>query len=483
MHNTSSGITTQPIPKLTLYTNFCHPTEIHDVAKLFFADVVLCEQKHQGQIVVQEGCHNNVYTTIATFFAKVEVQQVDVSGVDALQAMRLRKRYAKLAVYNLLQKVTHKHIPWGSLTGIRPTKLAVQLQNEGLNWRDTFVNLLGVSEQKTQLVADILETQGELRNIKQNCADLYLSVPFCVSRCSYCSFTSGEIAKLQKYVEPYVEKLCDEITQTINFAQSHNITINNVYFGGGTPTSLTAEQLDKVLSCVTIKPVEFTVEAGRPDTIDAQKLAVFAKRGVHRVSINPQTFNQSVLDVIGRKHTVQDIYDKFFMAKSFGFDVNMDLIAGLPTETYDMFCHSVDCAIAMSADNITVHTLALKHGSILKEKNYSQTEQDVAKMVEYAHQALYKAGYVPYYMYRQKYVMENMENVGFCKKGKPCLYNIGIMEEITDILACGTGAISKKITVGQNKIERSANAKDVITYIDRTQDYIDKKFALFAPKQ
>ncbi len=483
MHNTSSGITTQPIPKLTLYTNFCHPTEIHDVAKLFFADVVLCEQKHQGQIVVQEGCHNNVYTTIATFFAKVEVQQVDVSGVDALQAMRLRKRYAKLAVYNLLQKVTHKHIPWGSLTGIRPTKLAVQLQNEGLNWRDTFVNLLGVSEQKTQLVADILETQGELRNIKQNCADLYLSVPFCVSRCSYCSFTSGEIAKLQKYVEPYVEKLCDEITRTINFAQSHNITINNVYFGGGTPTSLTAEQLDKVLSCVTIKPVEFTVEAGRPDTIDAQKLAVFAKRGVHRVSINPQTFNQSVLDVIGRKHTVQDIYDKFFMAKSFGFDVNMDLIAGLPTETYDMFCHSVDCAIAMGADNITVHTLALKHGSILKEKNYSQTEQDVAKMVEYAHQALYKAGYVPYYMYRQKYVMENMENVGFCKKGKPCLYNIGIMEEITDILACGTGAISKKITVGQNKIERSANAKDVITYIDRTQDYIDKKFALFAPKQ
>ncbi|MBO5866919.1 MAG: radical SAM protein, partial [Clostridia bacterium] len=238
-----------------------------------------------------------------------------------------------------------------------------------------------------------------------------------------------------------------------------------------------------VLSCVTIKPIEFTVEAGRPDTIDAQKLAVFVKHGVHRVSINPQTFNQSVLDFIGRKHSVQDIYDKFYMAKSFGFDVNMDLIAGLPTETYDMFCHSVDCAIALGADNITVHTLALKHGSILKGQNYSATEQDVASMVEYAHQALYKAEYVPYYMYRQKYVMENLENVGFCKKDKPCLYNIGIMEEITDILACGSGAISKKITIGQNKIERAANAKDVITYIGRSQDYIDKKFALFAPKQ
>lgn len=482
MHNTSNGTQPQPIPKLTLYTNFCLPTEIHDVAKMFFADVVLCEQKQQGQIVVQEGCHNNVYTTIATFFAKVEVQQVDVSGVDELQAMRLRKRYAKLAVYNLLKKVTNKHIPWGSLTGIRPTKLAIQLQTEGLNWQDTFVNLLGVSEQKTKLVADILDTQGELRNIKQNCADLYIGVPFCVSRCSYCSFTSGEIAKMQKYVEPYVEKLCDEITQTINFAQQQNITINNVYFGGGTPTSLTAEQLDKVLACVTINPVEFTVEAGRPDTIDPQKLAVFVKHGVHRVSINPQTFNQSVLDEIGRKHTVQDIYDKFFTAKSFGFDVNMDLIAGLPTETYDMFCHSVDCAIALGADNITVHTLALKRGSTLKEKNYSATEQDVAKMVEYAHQALYQADYVPYYMYRQKYMMENLENVGFCKKGKPCLYNIGIMEEITDILACGSGAISKKLTIGQNKIERSANAKDVITYIDRCQDYIDKKFQLFTPK-
>ena len=483
MHDVTSGTPTQPISKLTLYTNFCHPTEIHDVAKLFFADVVLCEEKSQGQIVVQEGCHGTTYTTIATFFAKVEVQQVDVDGVDELQAMRLRKRYAKLAIFNLLQKVTHKDIPWGSLTGIRPTKLAMQLTSEGLDWQSTFTNLLGVSERKTKLVADILATQGELRNIKQNCADLYIGVPFCVSRCSYCSFTSGEIAKLQKYVEPYVEKLCDEITQTINFAHQNNITINNVYFGGGTPTSLSAEQLDKVLSCVTIKPVEFTVEAGRPDTIDAQKLAVFAKHGVHRVSINPQTFNQSVLDEIGRKHTVQDIHDKFFMAKSFGFDVNMDLIAGLPTETYKMFCHSVDCAIALGADNITVHTLALKHGSILKGQNYSATEQDVASMVEYAHQALYNAEYVPYYMYRQKYVMENLENVGFCKKGKPCLYNIGIMEEITDILACGCGAISKKITIGQNKIERSANAKDVITYIARSQDYIDKKFALFAPKQ
>ncbi len=479
MLNTQNATQQQSIPHLTLFTNFCHPTEIHDVAKLFFSDVVLCQDKSQGQIIVQEGQSGNIFTTIATFFAKVEVQQVDVSGVDDLQAMRLRKRYAKLAIFNLLKKVTHKHIPWGSLTGIRPTKLAIQLASEGLDWRNTFTDILGVSQQKAQLVADILATQGELRNFKNNSADLYIGVPFCVSRCSYCSFTSGEIVRLRKYVEPYVETLCREVTQTINFAKDNNITISNVYFGGGTPTSLTAEQLDKVLSCVTIKPVEFTIEAGRPDTIDVEKLTVFAKHGVHRVSINPQTFNQSVLDEIGRKHTVQDIYDKFYLAKSFGFDINMDLIAGLPTETYEMFCHSVDCAIALGAENITVHTLALKHGSVLKTQNYSATEQDVSNMVEYSHQALYQAGYVPYYMYRQKYVMENLENVGFCKPGKPCLYNIGIMEEVTDILACGTNAISKKITIGQNKIERSANAKDVITYIQRSEDYIAKKFKLF----
>ncbi|MBQ3066835.1 MAG: radical SAM protein, partial [Clostridia bacterium] len=220
-------------------------------------------------------------------------------------------------------------------------------------------------------------------------------------------------------------------------------------------------------------------EAGRPDTIDEAKLQVLKKYGVHRISINPQTFNQSVLDEIGRKHTVQDIYDKYHLAKKYGFVVNMDLIAGLPTETYQMFCHSVDCAIALGAENITVHTLALKHGTLLKHQNYYADEQSVAQMVDYSHKALYQAGYLPYYMYRQKYVMDNLENVGFCKPQYPCLYNIDIMEEVANILACGTNAISKKVIVGENRIERQANAKDVITYIQRTQDFVEKKIQLF----
>ena len=185
------------------------------------------------------------------------------------------------------------------------------------------------------------------------------------------------------------------------------------------------------------------------------------------------------MDVVGRKHTVQDIYDKYALAKSFGFTVNMDLIAGLPTETYEMFCHSVDSAIALGADNITVHTLALKHGSVLKEQNYSGEESAVSAMVEYSHDKLYAAGYLPYYMYRQKYMQDNLENVGFCKPGTPCLYNIDIMEEVADILACGTNGISKKISVTQNRIERAANPKDVITYLERYTEFLDKKFALF----
>lgn len=464
-----------------LYTNFPYPTEIHDVVKLFFTDVDLVDaETSQVDILVTESLANTAqYTYVATAMDVSETQTLDVGGLDELHAIRLRKRFAKLAIYNLLVTVTGKTMPWGSLTGIRPTKLADQLVREGLDWQKTFTEVLGVSEGKTKLVADILYTQGNLRTHNVGCADLYVGIPFCVTRCSYCSFTSGEIERLKKYVEPYVAALRQDITQTLRFAKEQGICINNVYFGGGTPTSLSAKQLDEIMSCIDIKPIEFTVEAGRPDTIDKEKLDVFAKHGVHRVSINPQTFNQSVLDVIGRRHTVEDIYDKYTLAKGYGFTINMDLIAGLPTETYEMFCHSVNEAINLSPDNITVHTLALKHGSVLKEQNYGGAS-DVSKMVEYSRERLYEAGYVPYYMYRQKYMAENLENVGYCKPNTPCLYNIGIMEEISDILACGTNAISKRILSSENRIERSANAKDVITYIERNTDYLNKKFQLFS---
>lgn len=460
-----------------LYTNFPYPTEIHDVVKLFFDGVELCEDAN-AELTLCEEQKGRGYCYTARLGDAVATESVDTAGADELQATRLRKRYAKLATYNLLVKCTGKTMPWGSLTGIRPTKLADQLTREGLDWQRTFTDLLGVSKLKTKLVADVLATQGDLRHHKEGCADLYVGIPFCVTRCSYCSFTSGELNRLKKYVEPYVDALCKDIDATLNFAKEKGIRIDNVYFGGGTPTSLTAEQLDKIMSRITFTPVEYTVEAGRPDTIDSDKLDVLRKHGVHRVSINPQSFNQQVLDAIGRKHSVEEIYEKYALAKKYGFTINMDLIAGLPTETYEMFCNSVDSAIALDPDNITVHTLALKHGSALKEQNYA-TAQDVTEMVEYSRNRLYASGYMPYYMYRQKFMADNLENVGYCKKGKPCLYNIGIMEEISNILACGTNAISKRIISHENRIERAANAKDVISYIERNDDYLNKKFELF----
>lgn len=466
---------------MKLFTNFVYPTEIQDVAKLFFAEVDLVPNASDAEVVLAEEAESDAkFTYLARGFGDDCTTQADVDACDALQAVRLRKRFAKLCIYRLLVKACGKNMPWGSLTGIRPTKLACQIASEGQNWREVFAQL-GVSAEKTQLVADILATQGNLRNRADNTADVYVGIPFCVTRCSYCSFTSGEIAKMKKYVEPYVDALCRDISLTLKFAREKGITLRNVYFGGGTPTSLSAKQLDRVLSVFDFVPKEFTVEAGRPDTLDAEKLAVLQKHGVGRVSVNPQTFNQSVLCAVGRKHTVEDIYDKFALARSFGFVVNMDLIAGLPTETYEMFCHSVDCAVALSPENITVHTLALKHGSVLKLQNYVEEQQNVvSKMVDYAHKTIRAADYLPYYMYRQKYMTENLENVGFCKEGFQCVYNIGIMEEVSDILACGTNAISKHISPDGTRIERAANAKDVITYIERNSDYLAKKFALFA---
>ncbi len=460
----------------TLYTNFCYPTEIHDVAKLFFDDVELTESNVATYKLVEQ-CVDGEFAYLAQTAGLSERQSVNCNGLDELRCIRLRKRYAKLAMYRLLERATGRSMPWGSLTGIRPTKLAEQLAKEGEDWQKSFTQLLGVSQEKTNLVADILRTQGVLRQRQKGSADLYVGIPFCVSRCSYCSFTSGEIDRLKKYVAPYVEALKNDIIATLRFAHSKGIGIRNVYFGGGTPTSLSAAQLDDIMNCIDVSPVEYTVEAGRPDTLDAEKLAVLKSHGVQRISVNPQTFNQSVLDVIGRKHSVEDIYEKYRLAKSFGFDVNMDLIAGLPTETYPMFCHSVDEAIRLAPENITVHTLALKHGSALKEQSYSA--KDVANMVQYAQQAVCAAGYAPYYMYRQKYMADNLENVGYCKKGKMCLYNIGIMEEVSDILACGTNAISKRILSDENRIERAANAKDVITYIQRNEEYLQRKFKLF----
>lgn len=462
---------------IKVFTDFLYPTEVEDVVKLFFSDVSLCEAD-EADLVSLFFKGGDVVTNICRFNGCETRNTFNCDDMDELQYIRVAKRYAKTAVYNCLKSITGRSMPWGSLTGIRPVKLAVQLTEEGKDYKREFADFFDVSSEKIALVEEILQQQRFIRN-GDDYADLYIGIPFCVTRCSYCSFTGGEIARLGKYVQPYIDTLCKEITSTLQFARNNGIVIKNVYFGGGTPTSLDTVSLSRILDCVTVDAEEYTVEAGRPDTIDREKLDVLLQHGVNRISVNPQSFNDCTLQKVGRKHSVQEMYDKYGLARQYPFVINADLIAGLPEETVDMFAHSIDSLIKLRPDNITVHTLALKKGAELKLQNYRGQQKQVARMVEYSHDVLQKSGYKAYYMYRQKYMSDNLENVGFCLEGKQCVYNVDNMEELRSIIACGSNAISKRVYSGLNRIERSANAKDIITYINNIDQYTKRKFQLF----
>ncbi len=468
--------------QVKLFTNFRYNTEVEDVAKLFFEEVVACATKDDADIVtICSTGQKGVFCATTTYGHCTYTQQVELDQKDALQATRQTKRCVKVSTYRCLAKATGRSQPWGSLTGIRPTKLAYQLtQREGKDYKEVFRTLFDVSEDKIALVDQILEQQKGLREVDDSSVDLYVGIPFCVSRCSYCSFTGGTIDKLHNYVEPYLEALQYELTTSLQFIKDNGLLLRNVYFGGGTPTSLSASQLESLMRLIGLPYEEFCIEAGRPDTIDKDKLQAMYDCGVNRISVNPQSFNQSVLDAVGRSHSVDNIYSVYQLARSFNFVINMDLIAGLPTESYDMFCKSVDSAVELSPDNITIHTLALKKGSALKEQSYHSSRQgEVADMVRYGAEVTKQAQYFPYYLYRQKYMTDNLENVGYAKLGKQCRYNIDIMEETRSIIACGSNAISKRLFGAEDRIERCANPKDIPTYIQKIKLLTDSKLRLF----
>ena len=388
---------------------------------------------------------------------------------DELMRKRVEKRYLKVAVYRTLCFLTGVTLPYGCLTGIRPTKLYVEIQNDkntyGKSAREVFLKDYGVSAEKVELIEKIVSVQSPLRNTSDKAYDVFVFIPFCPTKCAYCSFVSLPLTKQQKLVEPYVDCLIRELEQTKQLIESKKLEIRAVYIGGGTPTSIGCEQLDRVLEHCHFGASEFTVEAGRPDTINKEMIDVLIKHGVTRISVNPQTFNAKTLELIGRKHRVGDIINAYALAKG-KLDVNMDLIAMLPNETFEDFKYSVDTAVALSPENITVHTLYLKKGSALKLDGYDNTDCETAsKMVDYAYKKLTASGYVPYYMYRQKYTSGNLENVGYAKPGKECLYNIDIMEEDTSIIANGANGISKKLDRKKQLITRCANYKEPLEYV------------------
>ena len=380
-------------------------------------------------------------------------------------------------LYEILSEITGLEPKWGTLTGIRPVKLALSMMDNGLSAEDVrrkFAEERLVSEEKLDLLMSTAEHERVIRALsKPESVSMYISIPFCPSRCSYCSFTSHAIEKAAKLIPQYVDLLCEELRGTAVLMEELGLRLETVYMGGGTPTVLTPEQMDRVLSTARSSfdfsgVRELTVEAGRPDTITPEKLEVMKKNGVDRISINPQTMDDGVLELIGRKHTAKDVVDAFYMARSFGFDnINMDLISGLPGDDFDKFRKTIDSVLELEPENITLHTLTVKRSANLAGDAQKMLSRSVDEMNEHAFRCFDESGYYPYYLYRQKGTVEALENTGFCKPGKEGIYNVFIMDETHSILATGAGGVTKLKDPHGSKIERIFNFKFPYEYIDR----------------
>lgn len=399
-----------------------------------------------------------------------------IGSPEPLVRKRLIKRYAKLALFKALTKVFNVVPEWGSLTGIRPTKLAYAEMAEGRDFKDFFINTLMVSEEKTALTAEVISSQNGIYETAKGGSDFFVFIPFCPSRCEYCSFISQDVRGARKLVDIYVDTLIREI----NESAKHIKRLRSIYVGGGTPVALSDYNLNRVLNAIDKinTGVEFTVEAGRPDAITRDNLDILKAHGVTRISVNPQTFKDETLKLIGRNHTGADVLRAYDLARG-DFSINMDLIAGLPNEDFSVFSDTLEKTVALNPDNITVHTLCVKKGSYLAEKTENLTAGDVKKCVDYSHGYLNAAGYKSYYLYRQKYMAGNLENVGYTKAGKACVFNVDTMEEITDVVACGANAISKRVENSGEKIERYGSPKDVKTYINKIDEILSKKEEFF----
>lgn len=390
-------------------------------------------------------------------------------------------------LYKLLCDFTGLTQPWGILTGVRPVKLLRRLAEESNEEQAVkkFENDFFVSNEKIALSRETEHNERKILELsKPESFSLYVGIPFCPSRCSYCSFVMASIERAEKLIEPYTKLLCEEIKRTAEIANKLGLRLETVYFGGGTPTTLSAEQLDTVLRTVnksfdmsTCR--EFTVEAGRPDTIDIAKLFALKENKVDRISINPQTVNDEVLKTIGRKHTAQQFFDAFELARKCGFDnINTDLIAGLPTDTPESFKNSLDSIVRLNAECITVHTLCMKRASRLTTEGVTldlQQARDAREMLAYTQIILGQNEYIPYYMYRQSRMVGNLENVGWSKKGFESLYNVYVMDETHTILACGSGGVTKLKRNNPDYLERIFNFKYPYEYIDRFDELIQRK--------
>ncbi|MBE6934154.1 MAG: coproporphyrinogen dehydrogenase HemZ [Ruminococcaceae bacterium] len=405
------------------------------------------------------------------------------------ETVRLRRQILQQSYYLAAVQLLEQPAPWGALAGVRPTKISTRHLLEG-GTPKTANQLLGeiyyVTPSRRELAVDCsVSTVNAVQLLEKSDISLYIGIPFCPTRCSYCSFVSQTIGRQTQLLEPYLQALFQEMAATGRLLENSGRRVRTIYIGGGTPTTLSTQQmvrlLEEIRNCFDLsRCVEFTVEGGRPDTLSGEKLEAICAHGADRMSINPQTMVDSVLEACKRPHTAQQVLDAYGWAENAGFKaINMDLIAGLPTDNFEGFCHSLDAVAALRPANITVHTLALKKGADLFENRQQLSHADqVARMVDYANDTLRSQGYKPYYLYRQKYMSGSFENVGWSRDGLDCLYNIYMMEEIHTILSLGGGGMNK-VNLPDGSIQRFHNPKFPQQYIEMLPQVLQDKQQLF----
>ena len=467
---------------MEITTNLITNYDFEDIIKLFVpVNFNECDLKVVHNLLENEKSIENTYEIYK------DGEKFSFVKSTPKPSMLQPKNLAKVGLYEILSKIYNKKLPYGALTGIRPLKLCYDLMEKGLKkyeLKSFLIKNYMVSEEKADLIIETLLNQKGL-DLNDKLVNFYVNIPFCPSKCDYCSFISMERGKAgDELIEKYLDKLILEINETKKMLLNNGFIVKSVYIGGGTPTTLNENQLERLLQNLCFDVKEFTLEAGRPDTITKEKLDVLKKYKVSRISINPQTLNDKVLAKIGRKHSAKDVLEVYKLAKNYNFDINMDLIMGLPTDTLKSFKATLDAIIYLEPENITVHTLSLKRASNFKNNNENifKNESIVDKMGVYAYKELKANGYNPYYLYRQKNMINALENLGYTKEGKQCYFNIETMDDLSSVVACGANAISKRVYSLTNRIERFANVKDICEYVNRTEEMIEKKKNLFNSK-
>ncbi|WP_432401224.1 coproporphyrinogen dehydrogenase HemZ [Wukongibacter sp. M2B1] len=481
--------------------------EVGELIKIFglfknikFIEAHSLRTDSEGLVLINEVIkENNKYKIITKVLNNNELSDINETSYEVsdiisdIEERKGLKRRIKLNIFESLIKTFKVDLPWGILTGIRPTKIVHELLDEKKSL-DEIKRILNdeykIKEEKIKLVTEVaLCERKHIYPINEDLVSLYISIPFCPTRCVYCSFPSNPIRDGSSKVDEYLQALKNEISETSSLLYDYGKRIETIYIGGGTPTTLSAKQLDMLINTIlksfdVTSLKEFTVEAGRPDTIDKYKLKTLKLNGVERISINPQTMNVETLKLIGRKHSPEEIERAFYEAKEIGFrTINMDMIIGLPDEGLKEVRNTLEVIKRLNPENLTVHTLAVKKSSKLNESidDFEMAKEVLAKeMLDLTKNYALKIDMFPYYMYRQKYMVGNLENVGYAKKDHECIYNMQIMEEKQSIIALGAGAISKITAPSENRFERVPNVKNVDEYIRRVDEMVDRKRKIIA---